>query len=116
MKKENIFYLILILTIIVARLLILIFPEVDIKFFDIVVHHFWLGIVLMIFGWLVSNENVKLYFLGIGFGLVIDQIVFIILGAGKDQEYWALPSLLGMVILVVAIYFVRAKIARLILK
>ncbi len=38
------------------------------------------------------------------------------LGAGNDKEYWALPSLLGAVITVLIIYPIREKITNFILR
>lgn len=118
MKKENIFYLIILLTILISRISIIIVPEVDIKIFDIVIHHFWFGIVLLIIGFIISNEKMyfKIFLYGIGAGLVIDQSTFMILGAGKDKEYWALPSLLGTLIITFVIYPVRSKLINYLLK
>tara|TARA_B100002003_G_C13609735_1_gene313619 strand:+ start:78 stop:449 length:372 start_codon:yes stop_codon:yes gene_type:complete len=118
MKRENLFYLILIATILIVRISIIIVPEVDIKFLDIVIHHFWFGIILMIIGLVIPKQKVypKIFLYGIGAGLIIDQLIFMILGAGKDKEYWALPSLLGTIIIALVIYPIRTKITNFLLK
>ncbi len=112
------FYLILIATILIVRISIIIVPEVDIKFLDIVIHHFWFGIILMIIGLVIPKQKVypKIFLYGIGAGLIIDQLIFMILGAGKDKEYWALPSLLGTIIIALVIYPIRTKITNFLLK
>ncbi len=118
MKRENLFYLIMILTILIARISIIIVPEVDMKFLDIVIHHFWFGVVLMIVGLLIPKQKfyLKILLYGIGAGLILDQLIFIILGAGKDKEYWALPSLLGMIIIALVIYLIRRRLTNFLLK
>ncbi len=112
------FYLILIVTILIIRISIIIVPEVDIKFLDIVIHHFWFGVILMIIGVIVPKQKVypKILLYGIGAGLIVDQLIFMILGAGKDKEYWALPSLLGTIIIVLVIYPIRTKVTNFLLK
>jgi hypothetical protein len=118
MKRENLFYLILIATILIARISIIIVPEVDIKFMDIVIHHFWFGVFLMIFGIILPKQKVypKILLYGIGAGLIIDQFIFMILGAGNDKEYWALPSLFGTIIIALVIYPIRTKVTNFLLK
>ena len=118
MKRENLFYLVLIATILIARISIIIVPEVDIKFLDIVIHHFWFGVILMIIGLIIPKQKVypKILLYGIGAGLIIDQLIFMILGAGKDKEYWALPSLLGTIIIALVIYPIRTKVTNFLLK
>ncbi len=118
MKRENLFYLVLIATILIARISIMIVPEVDIKFLDIVIHHFWFGVILMIIGLIIPKQKVypKILLYGIGTGLMIDQLIFMILGAGKDKEYWALPSLLGTIIIILIIYPIRTKFTNFLLK
>ena len=118
MKRENLFYLILIITILITRSSIIIVPEVDIKYLDIIIHHFWFGVVLLIIGLIIPKQNVypKILLYGIGAGLIIDQLIFMILGAGKDKEYWALPSLLGTLIIALIIYPIRTKATNFLLK
>lgn len=112
MKKENLFYLLIVITILITRISIIIVPEFDIKLFDVVIHHFWFGIVLFLAGLIIPKNNryLKIVLYGIGVGLVIDQLVFMILGAGKDKEYWALPPLLGAIIIALAVFPIRKKL------
>jgi hypothetical protein len=110
-KKENLFYLIFILTIVLIRVGVFLIPNVDIVFWNVVIHHFWFGVVLLI-AWLLIKENkIGIYSFGIGSGLMVDQLAFILLGSGGDFEYWG-PSLLGAVVLAVLIYFFRRKIVK----
>lgn len=118
MKRENLFYLLILATILISRISIIIVPEVDIKFLDIVAHHFWFGVILMAIGFFIPKKIVypKILLYGIGAGLIIDQLVFMILGAGQDKEYWALPSLLGTIIIAGIIFPIRQKVTNFLLK
>ena len=114
MKRSDLFGLIMILTILIIRVSILVVPEVDMKIFDIVIHHFLIGIILVLIGILIPKQKdyLKIFIYAIGIGLIIDQAVFMILGAGMDKEYWALPSLIGTGVLAGIVFFFRNKIAR----
>jgi hypothetical protein len=118
MKPENIFYSVFILTIIIIRISIILVPEVDIEFFGIIIHHFYLGLFLILFGLVVPKQKLsfKILIYGIGMGLLFDQLIFIILGAGKDKEYWAPFSLYSTIIFSLILYPFRKKLINLLLK
>ena len=61
----------------------------------------------MIISLIIPKQKVypKILLYGIGVGLIIDQLIFMILGAGKDKEYWALPSLLGTIIIALSVVY-----------
>jgi hypothetical protein len=117
MKKENFLYLLIFLTLLIVRVSVFLIPEVTIKFLGLIIHHFWFGIILIAIGFFISRKKSfpKLLFYSIGIGLFIDQLVFMILGAGTDQQYWALPSLLSAIILLIIIFPFRKKMAEFIL-
>ena len=110
-KRENLFYLLLLGTIVFLRVSVLIFPEKNFELFGLIIHHFWFGVPLIVASLFFRRGNVKTCIFAIGLGYIIDQIVFMILGAGFDKEYWALPSLLGTIVLVLLIFPFRKKIA-----
>jgi len=118
MRKSNLFYFIFILTILTARIAIIIVPEVDMPFFGVIIHHFWFGATFLLVGLILSKkyETVKIYLSAVGTGLMVDQFFFIILGAGKDKEYWSLFSLLGAFFLAIIVYFLKTKITSFILR
>lgn len=111
MKKENLFYLVFLITIFLIRLWVIIFPERDTYFLGFLIHHLWYGIILLLISFFIPRKSIfKIYLSAIGLGFVIDQMIFMLLGAGRDKEYWALPSLLGTIILIISIYPLRRKI------
>ncbi len=117
MKEENKFYLLIVGTIFIIRISIMIVPNVDITIFNNVIHHFWWGIALLVTGFIIpeNKKSLKIVFYGIGLGLVIDQLVFMILGGGGDTEYWSLPSLGGAVVGAIILYLRRKEVLRFLL-
>ena len=111
MKKENLFFLLILITILITRISIIIIPEVNITLFNIIIHHFWFGVILMLIGLFIPKKLFifKIGIYGIGAGLIIDQLIFMILGAGQDKEYWAFPSLIGMIIMTFIVFELRKK-------
>ncbi len=112
MKKENLFCFILFLSIVVIRLLIFLIPNVDIKLGYLTIHHFWFGLVVFLIGLFIAIkfEKTKLLFNAFGLGLMVDQITFLIFGAGGDLEYWALHSILGTILLLLILLMFRKPI------
>ena len=117
-KKENLFYILLILTIISIRLGVFLIPEVDVSFIGLNIHHFWFGVIIVLIALIVPKKYdwVKIVLYAIGLGLIVDQLVFMLLGAGKDAQYWALPSLFGAIIIALIILPFRQKITDWLLK
>lgn len=107
MKKENLFFLILILTILITRLSIYLVPEVDITVFGTIIHHFWIGIALITLSQIIKKASILN---PAGLGLAADQLIFILLGAGKDAQYWAAPSIIGTIIITSIVFILRKNI------
>ncbi|MAG78228.1 hypothetical protein CL616_02570 [archaeon] len=84
------------ITILILRVSVLLVPEVDVTFFNVIVHHFWFGIPIFVLGYFLR----KSWILGVGLGFMIDQLFFLLLGGGGDIEYWGLPSMSGVLVLV----------------
>lgn len=111
MKKENLFYVLILLTIILTRISIFLVPEVDIRLFGFSIHHFLFGIPLIILGKIFHKQKyLKIFLVGIGFGLMLDEFTFIILGAGMDRQYWDVFSVIGTILFTGIFYFVRKKV------
>ena len=111
MKKENLFYLLTMLTILAIRISVLIVPEVNIRIFGFNVHHFWFGTIALIIGILIPRNKIKLIICSVGLGLISDQTVFMILGAGNDAQYWSMYSVYGAVFLAGILFIFRKKIS-----
>ena len=119
MKKYNLFYLIVVLTILIMRLSkLILLQNVHFIIAGIVIHHFWLGFIFLFVGFFIPKKwkfgKILLY--GTGTGLVIDELVFMILGGGLDTEYWELPSVIGAIFVAIIVYLFRKKIEEFLLK
>jgi hypothetical protein len=118
MKNGNFLYLITLATVFISRLSVIISPNTDTVIFGTIIHHFWYGFIFIILGLLVPvpKKLLKTLFYGIGLGLVIDQLFFMLLGAGGDYEYWKLASLVGPIIILFIFFFFRNKTTELLTK
>lgn len=118
MKKGILFFLLVIATVLITRVSIFLIPEVDIKIFNIIVHHFWFGIFLLVIGLFITRENkkIKLIFYSIGTGLIIDEFIFILLGSGGDAQYWAVYSMVSVIALIIIVFYERKLITKYFMK
>ena len=95
-------------TILVTRLSVFLIPEVDVTVVGLVIHHFWFGAILLFCAFLIpENHSFRMLLYGVGSGLFADQLVFMLLGAGNDKQYWSLPSISGVAVFIVVIFFIR---------
>ncbi|MBS3166948.1 hypothetical protein J4403_01935 [Candidatus Woesearchaeota archaeon] len=113
MQKENLFYFVFILTVLVSRLLVYLFPNRDIILFGWVIHHFWFGLWVFLVSFLIRKKKDVLIFSAMGLGLMADEIVFMILGAGGDTEYWSKVVIFGTCVALLLIYILRKRISKL---
>ncbi|MEK6918122.1 MAG: hypothetical protein AABW51_04195 [Nanoarchaeota archaeon] len=113
MKKENLFYSVIVLTIILVRLKVFLFPT-HVQLFGVIIHYFWIGAIFLVLGYLVSKSYfyVKLLLISVGLGLFIDELAFMILGGGSFPQYWSIYSILGVVCLLLLSYLTRKDLWR----
>lgn len=107
MKCSTKAFIMMIVTITLMRFGVLILPEIDIEIFGIVIHHFWFGIALIIFALLVRKQAYAWIIAAIGLGLSIDELVFMLLGAGGDAEYFSLISWISIAPLTIVVFIFR---------
>jgi len=111
LQKSTLFSILFISTILIIRLSVFLIPEVDVTFGGIVIHHFWVGVILLLSIFFIpENNSLRIWAYAVGSGLFADQLVFMFLGAGNDPEYWSLPSVLGTVVLTALIFFIRKRL------
>jgi|SRR3989344_309352 len=110
LQKSTLFFILFVSTILVTRLSIFLIPEVDVTVVGLVIHHFWFGAILLLCALFIpENHPLRIFFYGVGSGLFADQLVFMLLGAGNDREYWSLPSIFGAIVFTVVIFFIRKR-------
>ena len=111
MLGPNELFLITLATVLIIRLGVKLFPDKDVTLFGIIIHHFWMGVVLVGIGWFLPNiAYVSVLIFGVGLGLIADHLIYMILGAGGDEEYWAKGSLIGAGAMLVLVFIFRSQI------
>lgn len=98
-------YLTTVLTVVIARLLVWGLPKVGISAPFYVEgfrwHHFHTGLVLLALGFLLPKRfTPRVFVLGIGAGLAIDEITLPLFQAGFEQfTYWSAYAIVPIVII-----------------
>jgi len=112
MKRDSIFYILFVLTILVIRLEVFIFPANKIMIDGLRVNHFWIGAVLVLFSlFLLKNYNaLKIIIFPIGLGLVADELTFMIFSHRTSNDYWSVYSIAGLVIIMIMVFVFREKL------
>ena len=119
MKKEY-FFVSALLTALLFRSMIyfsrFFAPETHIMIHGQIIHHFWLGIPFLVAAFIVSKKYkaARAILLGIGFGPIADELVFMLIGGGGYAYYWALPSVAGMIGCMALMFLFRKRIERLV--
>ncbi len=119
-KKINIFITTLLVTFILVRLYLWLFPRANIYLVGYNIHHLYLGAVLLIFtviALIAGIQNKAIIILaGISSALILDQLVFLIATDGADATYLGKISLGGGIVAVLittalayAMYWWRKK-------
>ncbi len=100
-SARTVFSLIFLGTIFAARLWVFILPPyVSTQVGTTPVHHFWIGLVVIILGWQLSYK-MKVPIVAFGAGLFVDELAFILLGGGGDVQYWSQFSVTGLFIFII---------------
>lgn len=94
------------------RLGVWLIPEVDIKLFRTVIHHFWFGVffIFLSFPFSAVNHLLGIVTLGVGLGFAADELVFMLRGGGRDKQYWTMPSVIGSAVLLLAIFYFQTNL------
>ncbi len=111
MEKTSIFYLIFILTIIAVRTAVFLFPDNKFRISGIIVHHFWIGVILVGIALLLGSFGYRWILLALGLALVADELVYMLLGAGPVANYWNIYSVSGAILDSFIVFMIRAKLA-----
>ena len=110
MDKGNVFFLVFILTILVIRTSIFLFPEQKIRISEIVIHHFWIGLVFVLIALLLKGFESDWVLFSVGLAMVADELIYMILGAGPVSNYWNIYSVSGAVLNSVIVFILKNRI------
>lgn len=114
MRRDNLFYLLFVLTIAAVRLDVFLFPLRKIIINGTILHHFWIGLAIVGASMAMPRKYswLKRALLAAGFGLVADELVYILLGNGTVPDYWSVYSVAGTSVLAAATFVFREKIIK----
>ncbi|TAK95610.1 hypothetical protein EPO05_03785 [Patescibacteria group bacterium] len=112
MKKENIFYLVFVSTILAIRAWVFVFPQRKLIIDGVIIHHFWTGLLLVTLAllWLNNYPKLRIALFSIGLGLIADELSYIIFTGKTVAEYWSSSSILGAITTAAIIFLLRKKI------
>ena len=113
MNRGDLFFIVFIFTILLVRTGVFLFPENKLRIFGTVIHHFFIGIILIFIALLLLMKYPDLRFIlfSVGLGVVADEFFYMILGAGPVSKYWDVYSLTGVVLNSFIVFLIREKIA-----
>lgn len=109
------FYLIFfIISIIVSRMFVYIFPGTSLIVLGYEIHHLYIGTIALMIGLLILVSSLcigtyRKYKFGvllssIGGGLAVDEYIFRVTGGTTDYHYWSFHSFLGTIVFVICIF------------
>ena len=108
-KKIHLFTVALVLTFIITRIYLWLFPHANFNLGPYNIHHLYVGAVLLILSaiFMVAGISNKMVFIlaGISSALILDQLVFLTATDGGDLTYLGKTSLWGgaVAVLIVAV-------------
>ncbi len=105
---KNKFFLIFFATIVITRLVVFIYPIAGPTVGGLRIHHYMIGILLILIG--IFSRSVIVY--AIGLGLFIDELAYLIINGKTHQDNYSLVSLLGTLGFVVVIFLFRECFAK----
>ncbi|MDB4984751.1 MAG: hypothetical protein JWM20_930 [Patescibacteria group bacterium] len=111
MTSPNLFFLAFIATVLLTRVALYFkpIPSPTIKGFRL--HHYMYGLVIAPIGILVSSPII----LGIGLGLFLDEVPYLLIGGKNHKDNYSTRSLLGVLALIVIVYVTRNFLTRILL-
>ncbi|MBT4376674.1 hypothetical protein HOD29_04840 [archaeon] len=106
MKKENYFFLIFILSIILIRVLLYFYPISGPTIEGFRTHHYMYGILLLIFAKLFKDTTL----FSIGSALFIDELMLILTNSWTYADYFSTITLIGTIIFSIIFFIFRKNI------
>ena len=111
MDRANLFFIVFLAAIIAIRLFVFLFPEQKLRILGTVIHHFWIGVILVVIALLLTSFSYRWILLALGLGLVADELVYMLLGAGPVlTKYWSIYSVSGAIVNSAIVFLLRQKI------
>lgn len=101
--EENKFFVIFLATIIITRIFLYYKPTASPTIFRFRLHHYMYGIFLIFISILLKN----IYLYGVGAGLFIDEVPYLLLKGKTHADNYSKKSLVLLIVFVVVIFFLK---------
>jgi hypothetical protein len=114
MKKENKFYLIFLSTIVAIRLWVFFFPLWKIIMNGIIIHHFWIGLIILLIAFVIQKKytSVVEIIFPVSCGIITDELVYILFRGNTVSQYWSGYSIYGCIVISIIVFIFRRKIVK----
>lgn len=109
---DHIFFFVFLITIILTRIVLYFHPTSSPTFVKFRLHHYMYGIVLIIFGLIFH----KLLLYGIGWGLFIDELTYLLIRGKTHADNYSTASLIGTIIFMIIIFILKSNLVSIFLK
>lgn len=106
MKKENLFFIIFMASLIVIRVFLYFYPASSPTINGFRMHHYMYGILIIIFAKLFKNTNI----FAIGSALFLDELMLILTNSWTYSDYFSTISLVGTGIFSIFFFILRKSI------
>lgn len=112
MPSPYLFFLIFLVTILITRIALYFKPTPSPTIKGFRLHHYMYGIVIGMIGIIFSN----IILFGIGLGLFIDEVPYLIIGGKNHKDNYSAKSILGVLILVIIIFFSKSFLTKILFR
>ncbi len=119
MKREDQFFVVVLITVLIVRIGLWIAGSLaadpnslGLTIFGLRLHHWMYGLVLLLIGIIIEN----LIVLGVGAGLFLDEFTYILIGGSTHTDNYSWISLLGTIICILIVFYLRKRIIEIIVK
>ena len=102
----NYYFAIFLLTILITRGLLFVFPVASPTILQLRLHHWMYGLFLVGISFFISNVFVY----AIGLGLVIDELTYIVMDGKTHQDNYSAMSVFGTIALIAVVYIFRQQV------
>jgi len=118
MKKGDLFYIFSFITFLFVRIYLFLFQNKHIYIRGILIHHFYIGLILFLTGIFLFKfyQTFSLVIFGVGAGLIVDELVFILLGGGLTPQYLSPISFNGAIVCMILLFIFRKKVVSILME
>tara|TARA_Y100000034_G_scaffold56314_1_gene68987 strand:+ start:151 stop:537 length:387 start_codon:yes stop_codon:yes gene_type:complete len=119
-KRTSHFIISLLVTVVVVRIFLYFFPNINLTLGSYNIHHLFTGTVLLIIAFILILHNIinnyTIILAGIATGFITDELVYLLGTNGSDLAYsssvsfWGMVIVTGIVIIITqSVYYYRKK-------